>query len=164
MNPRKFFFVFIILSLALTSFLVGYVLVGQEIENDGHHRKLATVPIVKTNTLLDRFEGEVADSTKKISTQQGPSSPETITKKFLNLDPNINTYAISPDNQKVAYFIPPKKEGGEGNIFVSDLDGSNQKFVFKTRVANLSLGWVDKNQLSIDIDPLKEPIVLKITP
>jgi len=142
---------FLMASLALTSFLGGYILVGHEVKANAKQ---------KTGTLLDRFEERVVDSTKEISTQQRPSLPEITTRMFLNLSPNISIYAISPDNKKIAYFIPPKK-GREGGVFVSNLDGSNQKSVFKTRVVNLSISWTKEDEVIIEIDQLKKPVILK---
>ncbi|MDP3792894.1 MAG: hypothetical protein Q8Q89_04180 [bacterium] len=153
------FLVFLIASLALTAFLAGYVLVGQEVKDDGHHSKLAMVPIVKTGTLLDRFERINSYPEENIAHQE-LFLPEIKTKKFLNLNHSISAYAISPDSQKIAYFIPPKDKNKEGSVSVSDLDGSNSKTIFKTRVANLGISWINEIQLSIEIDPLKEPIIL----
>ena len=143
------FNIFLLVALTLTSFLGGYILVDQEVQ---------TAAKQKTGTLLDRFEKEENKTTDLVI--ETPT-PKPISKKFLNLSPNINSFAFSPDNTKVVYFIPNKDK--EGIVYVSSPDGSNSKVLLKTRVSSVGLSWIGESKVAVEIDPLKEPIVLEVS-
>ena len=149
--------VFLLISLALTAFLGGYILIGQEIKTNTKHN---------TGTLLDRFEGDEVSILPLNVVAKSESSTTTLEtrslKNLTTLNSGVNSFALSPDGSQIAYFVPPKKGGGEGKVFVSDSDDSNLKIIFKTRVINLMLNWIDETQLSIEVNPLKEPIILKV--
>lgn len=159
------FLAFLLLSLALTAFLAGYILVGQEVKDDGHHSRLAMVPIVKTGTLLDRFAEQNTNNYSENNLRSPTSTPKVRSLRNLTaLNSNISSYAFSPDGSRVAYFIYQKnKNGNFGAVFVSNSDGSNPQILLKTRVPVVTLSWIVENEVSVEIDPLKEPIVLRIT-
>lgn len=62
------------------------------------------------------------------------------------MNPNVKNLAFSPDGTKIAYhFYDPA--AGEGNISISNPDGSVFKNIFKTRIKNLQIIWAEKNTI-----------------
>lgn len=132
---------------------MGYILVDQEVKTNTKQ---------KTGTLLDRFDSKNTDHTEtSLSVSESPLP--VVNKKFLSLSPNVSSFAFSPDNTKVVYFVYQKNKNGEsGTVFISESDGSNPQILLKTRVPTIALSWAGENEIAIEIDPLKEPIVLSI--
>jgi len=56
------------------------------------------------------------------------------------LNQNIKSVAFSPDGRKIAYYFYDGRLA-EGNISVSDPDGSGFKNIFKTRIEDLEISW-----------------------
>ena len=145
---------FLIISFALTAFLTGYVLVTQEVQ---------TISSSQAGTILDRFTTSNQKPYQALETYELNRSKQTdsLKKNFLNIPSGINSFAFSPDNTQVAYFVPD--ESG-GTIFISKTDGSEVRVLFKTRIKTATLSWVGKDQVSVEISSLKEPLVIKTTP
>lgn len=147
------FLVFLLISLALTAFLAGYVLVGQEVKTNAKQN---------TGTLLDRFDSQNTIYPENTLTVSELPLPVVI-QTFLNLNPNISSFAFSPNNDRVAYFVYQKNKNGEsGTVFVSKSDGSNPQILLTTRTQVVTLSWPEENKVSVEINPLKEPIILKV--
>lgn len=64
------------------------------------------------------------------------------------LNDNIGYIAWSPDSKKIAYqYSDPTQE--QGNISISNPDGTGYKNIFKTRLDNLVVEWPAKDKISI---------------
>lgn len=84
--------------------------------------------------------------------------------KKIRLDKRIKNAAFSPDGKNLAYYFYDDGSG-EGNISISNPDGSDFISIFKTRNKNLKLSWPE-NDLVVFYPETEDgqPLIFSIKP
>lgn len=132
---RNKFLPFLILSLTLTAFLVGYIMIG---------RGLGSGPQSKTGTILDKF-GEPTDSTPPESSPATEQPEEA--KIFPVSSVKVVSISNSADRKGVTYF-----EKNTGKLFEFNFEDNEEKITSDAVLPNfLSSIWspVKKEVLSL---------------
>lgn len=104
---------FLITVLALTAFLVGYLLLGEDIDSNP-----------KTGTILDKF-GEQTPDNNTSGTESEPSLP------FLATEKRVISPTASNDKNSILYY-----EKGTGKIFEFNLDEKTERIISDTILPN----------------------------
>ncbi len=121
LNNMKRFSKFLVLAVAITAFLIGYLLIGGD---------FGSGPKPKTGTILDKFDGQVANSDTP-NTESGPSMP------FLITDTRIVSLTSSRNKNSLLYY-----EKGTGKLFEFNLDEKMEKVISDTVLPNfMSSAW-----------------------
>ena len=115
----KKFSLFLILSLSLTAFLIGYLLIGED---------LITSSKSKTGTILDKFEEQTTNN-DATSTENESSMPFLLTSK------KVVSLAGSRDKNSVFYY-----EKGTGKLFEFNFDEKMEKNISDTILPNFISG------------------------
>ncbi len=113
---KKGFFPFLIVSLALTAFLAGYVMVKRGADTGS-----------KTGTILDKFDGQVAEEGN-----QPEPEPESLTIPQLLADRKITALTNSLNSSSVLYF-----EKNTGKIYEFDFQNKTEEVISNTILKNL---------------------------
>src|SRR3989344_259494 len=66
------------------------------------------------------------------------------TRKVVDLGPQVQSAAFSPDGSHLAYF---KSQGTDGAIYISEPDGDSPKKILDTRISDLELFWPSPENL-----------------
>ena len=117
----KKFSLFLVISLSLTAFLIGYLLIGGSLGSSSKP---------KTGTILDKFDGQIANS-ETPNTESGPSMP------FLVTSARSVSLTSSRDKNSVLYY-----EKGTGKLFEFNFDEETEKVISDTVLPNfISSAW-----------------------
>lgn len=88
----------------------------------------------------------VKSGTNQSDASYAVSDPDQ--KSLFNMKTNVKSAAFSPDGKKIVYQISsnPTSNG----LFISDLDGKNQKTLFKDlNLRDIILSWTNANNIAI---------------
>ncbi|MDO8496596.1 MAG: hypothetical protein Q7S43_04095 [bacterium] len=117
----KKFSLFLILSLSLTAFLIGYLFIGEGLGSGSKS---------KTGTILDKFEGQTSDN-GTLSTEDEPSIPFIVTSR------RTVSLTSSRDKNSILYY-----EQGTGKLFEFSFDDKTERVISDTVLPNfISSTW-----------------------
>jgi len=115
-----------------------------EIDQDGLER----IVVTKNNLKEFRSVSWAPDGKSFIYFDStGPYLYDIENEQGYPLNKDIKSVAFSPNGNKIVYHFFNSDEG-EGNISISNPDGSNYSVVLKTRLSSINLEWPNTNKIS----------------
>lgn len=171
MDNKNFLITLIIILVGLVTFLGGYLIAQKDspyqanisnlnrFSSSGAKNQAKNEPKLLRLSTVKAVDPYISEDGKKVLYLE-KSSGKTFaanfasqdnhiieTKKNSPLNPNISGVVLSKNQRKIAYLYFDKN-AGEGQISVSNPDGSVFKNILPTRASQLKIDWVNDNRIS----------------